>query len=422
MMERSVNWKFAAATSTGQARSFRRLPKQLRSKFKAAIERSEIPDSIDFETIGRISANVLNDTHFLILPQIEGEDLRNWWYDTILEQFDNLEHVFNVISRSSKPDEYAAFLAREEFLILPFFNGTYLFSDRGVDFEELPEEKRKLAEEFMAIYQKGDVTSRLVEMLEVRAIENEEDGNHQIPEEERPYFARKIAKHVIAHLFGEEKAGDMGDIERDEVSHTLKAALSVLERHSWARHMLVKTTLLDFGTYYEESEYGRIIIPISMASKKDKMDCYYVDDDQFWKSINARGIQLGSDILLGVVEESTVQHELQHLFDRNLHLGTNRVRDMPGWEYRARLAELLFASNPEESMKKMLAQVKGVSGDEKVSLDIYATAAALFALKEGLFRDNDMARILAEAKQELDQQYQKLVGLTYDEILEPFRK
>lgn len=422
MMERSVNWKFAAATSIGHARSFRKLPKQLRDKFKAAIERSEVPDAIDFETIGRLSSNVLNNTNFLVLPQIEDEDLRSWWHGVILKQFDNLEQVFNVISRSSKPDEYAAFLAREEFLILPFFNGTDFFSDRGVDFEELPEDKRKLAEEFMAIYQKGDVTARLVEMLEVRTIENEETGNQQIPQEERPYFARKIAKYIIVHLFGEEKADEVEDIERDEVSHTLKDALSILERHSWARHMTVKTSLLDFGIYYEESEDGRILVPINMVSKKDRMNCYYINDEHYWKSINARGIQLGTDILLGVVEESTVQHELQHLFDRNLHLGTNRVREMPGWEYRARLAELLFAPNPEQSMKLMLDQAKGVSGDDKFPLDIYATAAALFALKEDLFRDDDMVRILAEAKQELDQQYQKLVGLTYDEILEPFRK
>jgi hypothetical protein len=136
--------------------------------------------------------------------------------------------------------------------------------------------------------------------------------------------------------------------------------------------------------------------------------------------MSARGLQQQGEILLAVDEEGTLQHEIQHLFDRVLCLGLKRVKEKSAGEYRARLAELLFVPDPEKSMKKMLEDSEGLEDGTKISLD--STRTALFSLKSNLFRDNNMDRVLAEAKEELDQQYVDLVGLTYDEIIEPFKK
>lgn len=128
-MGMSLTKKFAAATSMGSARDIRKLPKQVRDKFKEVLERSNIPDNIDFETIARISSNVTTGFHFSVLLDLENKDLMDWWYTVMAGHFEHIGTAFETISKSSKPVEYAEFLSREGFSIVPFIKATFFLTE-----------------------------------------------------------------------------------------------------------------------------------------------------------------------------------------------------------------------------------------------------------------------------------------------------
>lgn len=268
----------------------------------------------------------------------------------------------------------------------------------------------------------------MIEIIEncVRERETEDKGSDapKIPDEDLPYTVRKMTKTVIAMLMGEDKAREVDDLEQD-IGEIARDTCRMFDTDAWARRLLTESVLLELGIYmYVEGGAGEeiFLLPFEKRFKKKNLNGYYIPDKEFWECKQARGLQARGEILLGVDEEDTVQHEFQHLLDRALCLGVKKIKEEPGWEYRARLAELLFVTDPEKSMEKMLEDSEGLEEGMAVTLDYHATGNALFTLRTNLFRDNDLDRILPEAKEELDDQYLGLVGLTYDEILEPFIK
>ena len=135
-----------------------------------------------------------------------------------------------------------------------------------------------------------------------------------------------------------------------------------------------------------------------------------------------------------------VQHELQHLFD-NLNLIDG---DSIEKEYRAALASIVFSENLSmayqriyysyfvEALKKetLISEPPGKPHYEarrKIVCEIERTLFQEVGLKTFKARINREERHLPEevrttALKLLNEAYKKKAGLTYDEILEPFKK
>ena len=134
--------------------------------------------------------------------------------------------------------------------------------------------------------------------------------------------------------------------------------------------------------------------------------------------------------LLASEKEHTIQHELQHMFDKIIYVesalstmedGTGQTRsNLLGMEYRARLAEMAFTHDlglVEDSMREVrdnLAEQDSPRGE----MEIRVEADRLVADKVGRWRKG--AALRKVTRRLLDQAYRQAYGLTYTQIVEPF--
>jgi hypothetical protein len=136
--------------------------------------------------------------------------------------------------------------------------------------------------------------------------------------------------------------------------------------------------------------------------------------------------------LLASEDERTLQHELQHVFDKITYVesevgargrrGEEARANLLGMEYRARLAEMAFAHDldkVEDAMQEARENAAlEVPIPERAEMRVQIEADRLVCAKLG--RHKNGAAIRRAAAKLLDQAYRQAYGLTYSQIVEPF--
>lgn len=130
------------------------------------------------------------------------------------------------------------------------------------------------------------------------------------------------------------------------------------------------------------------------------------------------------DIVLGSNDGSLVQHELQHLFDNIIRVAGKQTDR----EYRATLAELAFDENVGERYRSMEYQSVGDQVFRALEMRAFKSwpahrEAQLLILRQiRPMCNDDPAAIKARALLLLNRAYREACGLSYDEIIEPFKR
>jgi hypothetical protein len=134
--------------------------------------------------------------------------------------------------------------------------------------------------------------------------------------------------------------------------------------------------------------------------------------------------------LLASEDERTVQHELQHVFDKITYVestpgtrarGPGEPRGNLLWmETRARLAEMAFCVDPgnAEAALQDARENAAMPTPERREMRIRVEADRIIAAKLGRVRTGTSIQRLAARL--LDQAYRQAYGLTYSQIVEPF--
>jgi len=233
---------------------------------------------------------------------------------------------------------------------------------RQVRFEDLPKEKFDAGTEIARIMGRSDRRGETASMLEQR--------------------------------FGLDSV-----LEIDFTSGREKLVISGLEEYGIYVHDKV---ILRFNRHFHEGAIGGYVVTGLPDSHPLNMG-------------GVMGMTSRLDMLLVSEGEETIQHEFQHLFDLMVRAGGGMV----DYEFRAIAASIAFTSRGHEIFWRISEEgYAGRTGDEK-----HEEAHLLFLKKMGrksLKPGQDGQRFKAHLV--LKSVYGKIFGLSYDEILEPFRK
>lgn len=161
-------------------------------------------------------------------------------------------------------------------------------------------------------------------------------------------------------------------------------------------------------------------ISIRLLASQDEMP----DKDGFTMKLDGPEIP----VVLASESEEVLQHELQHAFDY-LSTGSFILPTAEEGEKRAYLAAFAFMQDGETS-DGMFGRVLNAPSDAMGmrwrlgSEDAAIYENALRMVDDVLYRyiEEPFEVIKARAMELLNEEYRKLTGLTYDGILEPFRK
>lgn len=135
-------------------------------------------------------------------------------------------------------------------------------------------------------------------------------------------------------------------------------------------------------------------------------------------------------VLLASDREHTIQHELQHMFDKIIYvagaIGAGKDEseepspNLLGMEYRARLAELAF-THDDELVEDAMREVRdNVALEADASPEMRVRTRADQLVHDKLRRYRRAAAIRPVSRRLLDQAYRQAYGLTYSQIVEPF--
>jgi hypothetical protein len=348
-----------------------------------------------------------------------------------------IQRVAATAMRSPKPSDYVRLLSRPgvdiERLVstMGFFAG-----DRVVRMRRLDMEQRRVALAMERLARQGS-SSALRGLLSyiVDRIPEPSSGLRPYDSDWRVLHAFDLAagmvsdRGALARLLRRDHATlikDQAFFQVDEMAERVGKARDdeAMQRHthqflvSCGIYQLRGGQLLRFGKMFKEGPIeGYVVL------KPERLRAYG------YEALTSAHID-DPTALLASEKEHTIQHELQHMFDKIIYVesalrtmedGTGETRsNLLGMEYRARLAEMAFTHDlglVEDAMGEVRDSIAAQDGD-RVEMGIRVEADRL--VYERMGRTKRGAALRRLARRLLDLAYRQAYGLTYSQIVEPF--
>jgi len=459
---------YRAVTKSKGMQKVKPLPKEIQEKFRSKLEGIQLPkDSKQRKGCLDIVTNIL-DKKFQLLD--EHNLLSGLSEDVSYLIEDDLYFIATAVglaSKSSKPLDYMCFMARPVDYERFFSSANIFLGDRKIAFEEVPEEKKSRADKIIKLIS-DDSEEALRELLEI----TKEYVTYSKLDKAYAYF-------IAAFVWNDE--GKVLEIFRNEASELYQKYVEDMKMVSEITHGTAVSEIDNFefkirrsdahdffedhGFYpYDMGEKFPKLIPISKQFRVDGLKGCVVAEPEILYRGGVDGMAKIDSMIIASDSTTLIQHELQHLFDAlifNLCIYYSKpVQD----EYRAYLASIAFSENPAavyrelydtslvEFMKKktsiseplseshyearlkikreierLLIQEEAgmeatarINGEEILSEKLRTTI--LKVAEEAYDGKISSEKLRTVVLKLLNEAYKNEVGLTYDEILEPFKK
>jgi hypothetical protein len=420
---------------------------RLEQEIRAALEGIELPKgkverARYLEAVTKIAERLLGNQDKTIArlkelnaPEMVIED----GYRITKKQIQILRRALELCERSSKKVEYAELLVNVN--ISEITEVMQLFKrDRQVQFKDIPKEKQ-------------EARDRILKVLDAAKKGSEKEIKELIEVLRKHYSVDLLTENpydIAIALIGNQKKIRklLREIEGKNAAE-VEANSFALEGEIGNAKTLAFALLKKLGIFVNpEGE----LFPFNRSGSIGGLSVYIISEKGILHEKGIEGVAYGMDSIL-VEAESTTQHELQHNFDNTVmsrkklteeHFG-NKVEK----EYRAYLASLAFS--PEKDVRKVLKEImrdyKKLKKDKK-ALEFYErnkdlessiyTMLRLIDVEAEIGTKHEIAKTLIggelkkagartaaqikeAAKRLLNEAYKKETGLTYDEIIEPFK-
>jgi len=417
----------AATKSQATAPLTRIMNGRARVMVEQSLNGMEIPKkgkerAIFLEGVAGISEKVLGERTARLVYQIK----RRYWGRQLNHEIEllklelaHLRGILDVCSRSGNQAAYSMFLGRTGFDIESFLNSIGLFADgREVEFTPLPDDKalarENLVREIRKIRRKPESALRgIIDLLKenLSAVGEKPAEPYEIAAilTGRIEKARELLSQEEPSAYLElTKQKEQGDADGAGVLFSI-ADIGAAKR--WE----VLRSLADIGFYADPEKAG--LTPFSHSFRSQGIEGFIAADRKAFLRKGVEGWAYDNELI--VASKASVQHELQHVFD-NIALLDHEKGNEVDWEFRAYLAELVFSQERKRlcaSWKRLATMKEGSAG-----LEAHEAAQVLLGsrLKEARARGDK--GIIEAAMRILDEAYRSLIGLSYEEIIMPFRK
>ncbi len=344
----------------------------------------------------------------------------------ILEKkLDRLREIIDICRNSSGQMDYLQFIGRFNFNIHFFLSSVGLFAeDRKPVFSDVPEEKKAVGMEMLRLIKDGsrDALNKLISILERETSGRDGQSTWDLDISE-------LEATIAITLWKDDE--EVWEAMAEQSPKKTSELLDFFETYGGADTIknpeVTNMFLSEYGIYLciDEKLNGKLLT-FDKLFRKGVLNCYLINPEDVVQQTDttaemtayliAGGWVSHSDILLishegMAADDSMLQHKLQLLFDELVDIGGNPLNR----EIRAFLAALAFSEETGAALQELhkLASLPPIGQN-------YAEATD-WALDR--IRHLDSAKQIKEtARKLLNEEYRKACGLTYDEILEPFRK
>jgi len=335
--------------------------------------------------------------------------------------------ALDLCARSSVPSQYALLMARFLLDTEKFGDSVSLFGgDRKIKFENIPREMRRIAREFEKLLVDG-IAKNFERLVELVAGAIKEAKPSKSLSEIRKYSEKtvqeiweeiRISKELIVgkFIYLEEEIARIAGLPEPPFDERFRNR----ERIETARTHLPSIGLYPF-VIFEDKIFGFHAIQsvfrfgdVRVFTDRYKLGLGIMGDQGYANELDAFVETTGHK---RQINGANLQHELQHVFDTLIGINECDHRE----EYRAYSGSLVF-STADQTMKEYEniwadAQDSGKSmeGHDRAKRRI---ASALGNPSKWKICPQALSK---EARMIFNAAYVKAVGLTYDQIVEPFR-
>jgi len=444
----SIMRVFDAAIKDGLGKRVSRLPPHLLSRLESKLEGLQTPvkekrKARFLSEVGELSARILEPAReeawrasALMARKGYEPSLVEGEIRLLEERFELLSLAARAAMASSKPEDYLEFISRPGVDIARLLKTMGFFArGRGVDLKAVDLMRRKEALAMCRLASESSLKSlrTLLSRLEARVEYQSDVGNG---------YARDLRMvriiDIIASMAKEPKAlrtllkADHRALIR---SHGLFPLPQLQGRIAKAKESeevfgMAHRALLGLGIYLTDTGMA---LRFGKTFRDGPIEGYILLKPERLLRYGYEGLTSlkrgDTTMLLALDRESTMQHELQHIFDKIAFIESTKMESegdggpdalLIDMEYRARLAEFVFTRSAdlvEASMDEVLENAElEVPGEQEMSARILADRRVLERM--GQVRKADGLK--RRATRLLDQAYKQAYGLTYHQIVEPF--
>lgn len=320
----------------------------------------------------------------------------------------HMRRIIKVANSSSIGPDYSKYLGRPDFDIDVFLHSIALFGKgRAVEFSQVSERIRKIRRDFLKELKRKNADG-IIDILRKNLSEAKED-----PAVAYEVFALlgddfELAKALLAKAEPKRYYEMKKCLEQEDFEG---AGVLFMEEVDVDAKCDVLRSLTDIGIY--ANPYNAELVQFNESFSADGIDGFIASNGKDLYKSESEGISSENELI--VATRSAIQHELQHIFD-NISLCEAEFGPEEEREYRAYLGELAFS---DERIKLCAWFMNGV-GKEPEDNGHYPARKRIgrLMIEENL---NDSNAIIRFAMDLLNEAYKQACGLTYDQIIEPFK-
>jgi hypothetical protein len=366
-----------------------------------------------YHAVSNISAKTIGEetSDFLDLVRIKaGKGKLNVSADKLIRRLRVLRQHLEICARAHDQTAYASFMARGAFNMNEFINAMGLFCRReSIPFQRIDEQTKRARNRLMRLSCNPSINMRKM----IRLLQKHLPNAEKFPEE--PY--------QVAVLLGAKRMQVRKLLEHDqpEVYEELK--------EEYGKGDLTTAGVLFMGSPDEDSKWNAQrdmvylglwpdphngeLIAFNESFRLNGIKGYIAADPKNIFSLGMEAFSVGDEIMIATRE--TIQHELQHIFDNFALLDSEMGKKYEG-EMRAYLGELAFS----EDQVRLAAMLMNGKGSEE-GRDAHEVAWA--KLKRLIKKEDPKSteQVVSFAKRLLNEAYKQACGLTYEQIIEPFK-
>ncbi len=436
---------YDAVTRGDLGQILRMLPGSIQRRFKARLRGILLPERDKHRIrflyeLANLSARLLEPARGEAERAIGLMTRRGYREGMVREELEAIEKTFALIRDiatvsmgSSKPSDYLRLVSRPGVDIDRFVRTMWFFAgDRRIRIKHLDMEQRRMALEMERLARRS--SSETLRALLSQIVDRIPSPRHYASDW-RVLHAFDIAAGMVRdpQVLATVLRRDHSTLIRDKAFFQLDEMRERIDkaREDSVVQKLTHQFLISCGIYLTD---GGKMLRFGKMFKEGPIEGYVVLKPERLRSYGYEAMT-SADIddataLLTSEKEHTMQHELQHVFDKIIYVesalrtmndGTGETRrNLLGMEYRARLAEMAFTHDlelVEESMREVRDNVveEELTGDE---MKIRVEADRLVYDKLRRYKKGDALRRVS--RRLLDQAYRQAYGLTYTQIVEPF--
>jgi hypothetical protein len=434
---------YDAVTRCDLGQNIRKLPIAVQNRLRERLQGISLPEKQKhrlrfLSELGGLSARLLEPGRGEA-ERITALMRRSGYRESIVcEELSALEKTFELIRdvalvamRSSKPSDYLRLLSRPGVDVPRVVSTMWFFAgDRSIRFKQIEMDQRKEALEMERLARAG--TASALRTLLSHVIEKLPSG--QYTSDWRVLQAFDIVASMIRdtrplcrvlrsdhHVL----IKDPSFFQLDEMKERIDRAHETAAVQRYAHEFLI-----DCGIYLAEA--GKML-RFGKMFKQGPMEGYVVLKPERLRSYGYEAMTSAAiddpTALLACEREHTLQHELQHVYDKIIYVesalktmedGTGETRqNLLGMEYRARLAEMAF-THDLELVEQAMSEVR-----ENVDLEFTGGEMAIRVeadreVYQRMSRLKKGAALQRVARRLLDGAYRQAYGLTYTQMVEPF--